>query len=268
MSSIHQSTIENGLLKMLPSAAFARLSPTLALCNLRLGQVLVEPNRATDTVYFMGSGMASMVMSSGDDMTEIGYIGSEGMSAEHIVLACGETPARTFIQVAGQGYGVAAGLFEDVIRTDPSARRLFLRYVQFSKLQLAYTALANARCTVYERLARTLLIVHDRLDGRELPLTHGLLSIMLGVRRSSVTDSIHLLEGERAVRASRGVVHVLDRNLLENIAGRFYGSPEAEYKRLIGVEIDFGRGRDREPPVNGRHRIPSSSTNDHSWHRA
>ena len=97
--------------------------------------------------------------------------------------------------------------------------------------------MANARYSVHERLARWLLMSHDRLDGDDLPLTHEFLAIMLGVRRSGVTDQIHILEGIGAIKATRGNIHIISRSKLENVAGGSYGLPEQEYHRLIGRPI-------------------------------
>jgi CRP-like cAMP-binding protein len=65
---------------------------------------------------------------------------------------------------------------------------LFLRYLHCCELQLAHSALANGRYNMHERLARWLLMCHDRIDDDNLPLTHDFLSLMLGVRRSGVAN--------------------------------------------------------------------------------
>jgi hypothetical protein len=88
-----------------------------------------------------------------------------------------------------------------------------------------------------ERLARWLLMCHDRLDGNDLSLTHEFLALMLGVRRSGVTNEIHVLEGLNVIRATRGNVRIIDRGKLEEIAGGCYGVAEAEYERLMGLPI-------------------------------
>jgi CRP-like cAMP-binding protein len=99
-------------------------------------------------------------------------------------------------------------------------------------VQIAATALADGRYNVNERLARWLLMCHDRL-GDELALTHDFLALMLGVRRPSVTDALHVLEGERLIKADRARIQVRDRLGLEQFAGEAYGVPEAEYRRLF-----------------------------------
>jgi hypothetical protein len=88
-----------------------------------------------------------------------------------------------------------------------------------------------------------LLMCHDRLDGDELALAHEFLSLMLGVRRSGVTEQLHVLEGLHAIKATRGNIRIIDREKLEDVAGGCYGAPEAEYKRLIESQVDHDFGR-------------------------
>jgi CRP-like cAMP-binding protein len=176
-----------------------------------------------------------MVALSSDSQTiEIGHIGREGMTGQHLVLLTSQTPNRTFMQVAGAGYLMPVSAFTTVFDQSSEVRALFLNYVQTCELQLAHSALANAKYNVNQRLARWLLMVHDRIDGNDLPLTHEFLALMLGVRRSGVTDQIHVLEGSQAIKATRGNIRVLNRATLEDIAGGSYGVPEREYARLIG----------------------------------
>ena len=92
----------------------------------------------------------------------------------------------------------------------------------------------NAVHTVEQRLARWLLMAHDRLDGDELPLTHEFLAIMLGVRRPGVTVSLNLLEQDGLIDANRGVISIVDRKGLEEKSNGAYGVPEAEFRRLFG----------------------------------
>lgn len=238
MSFINQAAVQNRLLKVLSPEAFALFSPHLELVELPVKHVLVEVGQPTTHLCFIERGLASMVATSTDDESvEIGHIGREGMSGEHVVLRADHTLNTTFMQVAGSGYLMPAALLTDILMTNPPLQQLFLRYIHSCNLQMAHSALSNARYSVYERLARWLLMVHDRSDGDDLPLTHEFLSLMLGVRRSGVTDQIHLLEGNHAIRAKRGNITILDRQKLREIADGCYGVPEREYERLIGLPV-------------------------------
>jgi CRP-like cAMP-binding protein len=108
------------------------------------------------------------------------------------------------------------------------------RFAQVFMTQVAQTALANGRAKIGERLARWLLMAHDRLDDEELRLTHEFIAVMLGVRRPGVTDALNELEGKGLIRSTRGAIRVVNRAGLEAIAGATYGVPESEYRRLIG----------------------------------
>lgn len=241
MSSSTQTSTKNRLLKALSEASFSLLASHLEQVELPLKYVLVEAHERPAHVYFIESGLGSVVASSDDDESiEVGHIGLEGMSAMHLLLQTTTTPTRTFMQVAGHGLRMPTDVFLKLVEQDHSARDIFLRYVHCSELQLAHSALANARYSVNERLARWLLKCHDRLHGDDLALTHEFLALMLGVRRSGVTNEIHILEGIKAIKATRGNIRIIDRARLLEIAGGSYGIPEAEYDRLIGPLIPEG----------------------------
>jgi CRP-like cAMP-binding protein len=139
----------------------------------------------------------------------------------------------TYVQVDSSGSRIAANDLRRALAKSASLRAIFLAFTQAFVVQTAQTALANARGNVEMRLARWLLMAHDRLDGDELPLTHEFLALMLGVRRAGVTVALQKLESDGLVVAKRGVIMVEDRAGLIRLADRLYGVPETEYRRLI-----------------------------------
>ncbi|WP_328824920.1 Crp/Fnr family transcriptional regulator [Mesorhizobium neociceri] len=112
-------------------------------------------------------------------------------------------------------------------------RALLLRFVHTFLVQVSQTAYANAGYSVEERLARWLLMTHDRLDHDDMPITHEFMSIMLGSRRPGVTIAVQTLEGTGAIRATRGNITLRDRQKLEQIAGQSYGFAEKEYSNVF-----------------------------------
>ena len=118
-------------------------------------------------------------------------------------------------------------------------RASVLLYVHTLMLQMAYNVLSNARHPLEARLARWLLMCHDRSDSDELTITHEFMAVMIGAQRTGVTVTLHVLEGGGSIRSKRGRVIILNRERLAELAGSSYGIPEAEYTRLIA---DFGRG--------------------------
>ena len=115
----------------------------------------------------------------------------------------------------------------------PGLRTVLLRFVHVFMVQAASTILANSSYLIEERLARWIMMTHDRLHVPSFPMTHEFMALMLAVRRAGVTEAIHKLEGQHLIRASRGQMQVLDRSGLEALANGSYGQAEREHRRLI-----------------------------------
>lgn len=214
---------------------FALLAPHLQPCQAGKGVVLFERDAPIETVWFMESGIGSIVTTSPEGLkAENGLFGRDGFAPVAAVLGSDRSPHLGMVQLPDDCLNLPAARLIEATDSSASLRMLLLRYVQTLSIQTAYTALSNAVHPIDERLARWILMCHDRMDGDDLPLTHEFLSIMLAVRRPSVTTSLHVLEGNRFIRAERGCITVRDRAALEEFAGDSYGAPEREYERLIG----------------------------------
>jgi CRP-like cAMP-binding protein len=138
------------------------------------------------------------------------------------------------MQAAGHGQRIGTVELHKAMQESASLHASLLKFVHVFMVQTAHTAIANARAKLDERLARWILMAHDRLDDKSLPLTHEFLSLMLGVRRAGVTEALHELTAQKLIQSARGSVVVLNRKGIERMAGAAYGTPEAEYRRLIG----------------------------------
>jgi CRP-like cAMP-binding protein len=155
------------------------------------------------------------------------------MSGTAVVLGGQSSPHSTYIQAAGDGQRISAGALRKAMATSRTLHGMLLKFVQVFMVQTAHTAIANAQAKLDERLARWILMAHDRIRGSTLPLTHEFLSLMLGVRRAGVTEALQSLSRQRLIKTGRGEIVVLNRRGIERTAGNLYGVPEAEYRRLI-----------------------------------
>lgn len=228
------TTQRNQLLDLLDDASFESLAPSLEHVPLRQGQVLHESLQPIEYAYFLESGMSSEIaLDAGGQRIEVGCVGNEGFTGVPVILGVSSTPHRSFMESDGSAQRIRTDRLLDACRANPVLMQVLLRYVHVFMIQIAATALSDGRYNVEQRTARWLLMSHDRLMSDELPLTHDFLSLMLGVRRSSVTDALHSLEGYGAIRASRSLIVVRDRAKLESLAGGSYGLPEAEYRRVM-----------------------------------
>ncbi|MSU91570.1 helix-turn-helix domain-containing protein [Rhodobacteraceae bacterium 2CG4] len=197
--------------------------------------VLESANRSIESVYFPVSGIGSIIaLGTNGRRVESGLFGRDGMSGTSVLIGADRSPNDTLMQVPGHGQSIPVDRLNDLMEQNPALRRHLTRYVQALMIQTAHTALSNVHAKLEDRLARWILMCHDRIDGNSLAQTHEFLSIMLGVRRAGVTIGIHILEGKGMIRATRGRIQILDREGLEAEAEQIYGVPEAEYSRFYG----------------------------------
>jgi CRP-like cAMP-binding protein len=224
----------NNLLASFSSADFGLLEPHLEPVTLALRKHLERANKRIDAVYFPERGFASVVAIQDDGKeVEVGLTGREGMTGTPIVLGDHRSPHAVYIQAAGDGHCMPATRLREVMRASPSLHGRLLKFVQTFVIQTAQTAICNARSRLDQRLARWILMAHDRLGVDTLPLTHDLLSLMLAVRRPGVTEALNALESRGLIGCARGQITARDRKGIERSAGESYGIPEAEYRRLL-----------------------------------
>ena len=234
MPDIPAGQSPNRLLAALTAADLALLQPHLTTVRLTLLQQIERPNEPVVDIYFMLSGIISVVaVQSDDERAEIGLIGSEGVTGASVLLGNGQSPHSSYVQAAGFGERIAVNALRKALHESESLQRLLHKYVLSFMVQTAHTAVANARAKLPERLARWVLMAQDRMGAADLTLTHEFLGLMLAVRRAGVTEAVHDLQQRGLIRTRRGPIVVLDRSGLERLAGEFYGLPEQEYRRLI-----------------------------------
>ena len=232
--SKRSSKSQNRVLSSLSADDFGLLQNDLKPVSLSLRTVLEQPNRRIDHVFFLEAGFASVVAVQAKEIkVEIGLIGREGLTGLPIIFGDHRTPHETYMQAAGHGQRIDAIRLRTAMEVSPTLRGSFLKFAQAFMVQTAQTAIANARSKLDQRLARWILMAHDRLEISNLPLTHEFLSLMLGVRRAGVTEALHALERQGLIHASRGEIMVRNRRGIERRAGESYGIPEAEFRRLI-----------------------------------
>ena len=235
MSTRTSATFSNRILARLAPMDLAILLPHLTAVDLPLRRPLEIRNKPIEYVYFPESGFASVVADGSSARSiEVGLIGREGMTGLAIVMGTDRTPHQTFMQHAGAGHRITVGRLRAAMEEREAIRTCFLLYGHAFVIQTTYTAMANGRSKIEERLARWLLMARDRLDDDEINLTHEFLSQMLGVRRAGVTLALNLLERAGLIRTARGNIHIVDREGLEELSNGAYGKPEAEFNRLLG----------------------------------
>jgi CRP-like cAMP-binding protein len=215
--------IENSLLAAVPRKAYQRLLAALEPVELTFGEVLYEPGNTIRHVYFPGSSLVSLLtLADGHLALEVGLIGREGMVGIPLVLGHRVSPVRALVQGSGAAMRMAAAVFRREFRYSPQLQRELYRYTYTLMAQISQTAACNRFHVVEQRLARWLLMTHDRVKADRFRMTHEFLGHMLGVRRVGVTKAAQALQVRGLIRYSRGDIIVLDRKGLEAAACQCY----------------------------------------------
>ena len=226
--------LRNRLLGKLTSADWALLAPNLEVVTMRERQVIEVPHKPIAHCYFLEIGVASVVAVDNEDhRIEVGVIGYEGITGVPLIMGDTRAQHSTYMQIPGSGHRIAAEKLRLAIGESETLRALMLKSAQGFMIQTAHTALANGRAKLEERLARWLLMAHDRMTTNAVPLTHEFLAVMLGVRRAGVTVAVHSFEQRGFITTRRGELTMVNRAGIEQVAGSFYGTPEAELERLL-----------------------------------
>ncbi len=225
---------ENRLLAALPSDIYERILLHLETVTLKLRQVLYEAGDTIEHVYFPRNALISLVtkMRNGHS-AEVGMVGSEGMVSTSAFMGGDTIPYQAIVQGSdGAMKMTVAALREEFNRGGP-LQTLLLRYTQALHVQVSQTAACNRLHSLEERLARWLLMTHDRIRSDRLELTQEFLSTMLGVERSGVTLAAITLQDEMLIKYSRGRITVLDRAGLESASCECYGRVKIIFDELL-----------------------------------
>ena len=222
-----RTTTANRILSRLSREDFGLLEDHLEPVDLPLRRSLEGRKRRIEHVFFLESGFASVVANgSAKQGIEVGIIGREGMTGLAVILGTDRAVHETYMQLAGEGLRISAANVRQAMERSSSLRRAFLRYVHAFLMQTTSTALANGRSKIEERLARWLLMAHDRGDGDTLLLTHEFLGLMLGVQRPGVTVAVGALVSAGLITTHRSSITIVDRKGLEKRSNGTYVAVE------------------------------------------
>jgi CRP-like cAMP-binding protein len=227
----------NRILARLSADDIGLLTPHLKPGDLPLHKPLEIPQKIIKHIYFPESGCLSVIADGpSGQRAEVGMIGREGMTGLAVVLGTSRTPNETVVQTAGSALRISVDEFRNAMEQSASLRTRFARYAHAFLVQVSQRARTNARHKIEERVACWLLMVHDRLRT-DVTVTHEFLAVMLGVRRSSITTALGVLEKASLISTNRGVIKIADRVGLRRRANGSYGISELELDRLLGRRV-------------------------------
>jgi CRP-like cAMP-binding protein len=234
MSQESRPPIQNKILAALPVQEYERLSQHLTTVSLTLGETLYKTEERITEVYFVNAAVVSLVanMNNGASV-EIGLVGNDGMVGLSVVLGDDVSPSQAIVQIADGAMRISVAALRTELKQGGALQSLLLRNALAMIKQVSQTAACNGTHNAGERLARWLLMCHDRVPGNELKLTQEFIAQMLGIRRSGVSEAAIVLQSRELISYSRGQITITNRRGLEKFACECYGVVRAEYERLF-----------------------------------
>jgi CRP-like cAMP-binding protein len=211
--------IGNLILLALPQKERTRLFPSLEFVRLNLHHVMHEAGEVIKSAYFLNHGMASVLTVLPDGKSvEVGLIGKEGFVGWPVVFGFKTSPLRVVIQGDATAYRVDVTTLRKLLPECPELEKQIQRFAMVLAMQSTQLAACNRLHEVEERLARWLVMSHDRIGGVTMPLTQEFLGQMLGARRSSVSAAASVLQKAGMITYTRGNVTILDKPKLTEAA--------------------------------------------------
>jgi len=224
---------ENLILSSLDATEYDVLWPHLEVCSLQWHMELHEPGEPIEFGYFPSSGVVSLMVAVSDGRTvEVGIVGREGFIGALLAGGLKKSPHRSLVQVPGEGHRIRAKALQSLLPSTPNLRVLLTRYALVQGMQLAQTAACNRLHNLEQRLARWLLMTHDRANSQTLAMTHERLASLLGTDRPSVSEAASALQKYGIISYQRGVVRILSRRNLREAACECYGVIQSYYSQL------------------------------------
>jgi CRP-like cAMP-binding protein len=211
--------VGNLILLTLPRQECDKLFPSLEFVRLNLHHVMHEAGEVMRSAYFLNNGLGSVltVMPDGKSV-EVGLIGKEGFIGSAIVFDYMTSPLRVVVQADATAYRVDVPTLRKLLPECPALEKQIQRFAMTLAMQSTQLAACNRLHDVEERLARWLLMSHDRIGGETMPLTQEFLGQMLGTRRSSVSVAASILQKAGMITYTRGNVTIVNRPKLAEAA--------------------------------------------------
>lgn len=216
VTSVTRGPVSNRLIASLPRSERQQMLARCEPVDLVFGTILCEPDQAYRDVYFPLTGFISLVeVVRGHPPLEMGLVGSEGMLGATLLLALPTAPLRAVVQGTGSAWRMSASQLQRELTGSPNLRRALGRYLYVMMTQLSQTAACTCFHEVGARLARWLLMTHDRAHADHFHLTHQFMADMLGVQRSAITIAAGALQKKKLIRYTRGEISILNCRGLE-----------------------------------------------------
>ena len=226
----------NLLVSLMPVEVREEFYEAGAEFSLRAGSPITPGDLGGKFIFVVESGVASKFLRSNSGLySEVGMVGNEGMFPICGLLGVAAAPHMVIAQIGDlKGRRIRTREFHSIIAGSEIATTLIHKYVYAFVTQISSNILTSEQDMVEVRIARWLLMCHDRIVGNELPITHDTLAQMMYAQRPTVTNTLNELKQRGLIDLARGRIEIVSRKGLSLIADGSYGLSERYWRENIG----------------------------------
>ncbi len=223
MDVLNSTPIENGVLSALPPSVYERLKPNLKRVRLQAGSTLYDLGSSSDHAWFITRGLVSLFTPfETGDIIEAAAVGREGIVGLSGITNRNRMAFWAQVQISGEAMQIGTKILQNILRQESAFYKPLFEYTHTLSEQIARTIACNQFHSKEQRLARWLLLAHDRVSSNKIVLTHDNMGQMLGVSRSHVSKAAGALQRKGLIYYLRGHINILNRRGLEDAACECY----------------------------------------------
>lgn len=212
-------TPRNWILGALSARYYRTIAAEVEEISLMAGQIIYEAGHTVSHTYFPETGVISHVCCpTVDSALEVAMVGREGMAGHAPLLGVPTTVTRVLVQIPGRACRVPVTTLGHLVAESEPFRLAVTRFSQALFDQVTLSAACNLGHTPLQRCARWMLMIHDRVEGPDFPVTQEFLAYMLGTSRQTVSSVARGLQARRLIEYTRGRVSLVNRRGLERVA--------------------------------------------------
>jgi CRP-like cAMP-binding protein len=189
------------------------------------GHVIYPAGAPVERVYFIDSGLVSLVKSMADGRSaEIGAIGSESLVGGFAAMGLDRPLVDYVVEVPVTALCIDLKTLQKAMSEHCDLYRVIGSAIFLRVEQIAQTAACNRLHSLEQRCCRWLLVAHDNTFSDHFALTHEFLATLLGVQRPSVSMTANDLQRRGFIHYVHGKIAILARAELERLSCECYNS--------------------------------------------
>jgi CRP-like cAMP-binding protein len=219
-----EKKIGNFVFDNLPAFQNGIFQPHLKIVDFpKANETVYQSGDDIDFLYFPIDCIFSTVALMEDGASvEISFAGNKSFLGSAALFNSPSAHFWTSIMVTGSALRMDCGILQGIINENAPIREFLMQFYLSSLTQISQRAICHGKHHLLQCFSSWLLMLFDQSPLDSLPLTHDVIAQKLGARRAGITSAAGKLQALEAIHYSRGMIRILNRELIEKEACECY----------------------------------------------